>query len=85
VVAGARGQFKGTGTINGADAYGFMLTAIDGQASGGGGADRFRIKIWDRSQSADGSAGVVYDNQMGAADDADPSTALGGGEIVIQK
>jgi len=36
VVAGARAQFKGLGTINGTGNYGFMLTAIDGQISGGG-------------------------------------------------
>ena len=30
VVAGARAQFKGTGTVNGSGNYGFILTAIDG-------------------------------------------------------
>ena len=80
VIAGARAQFKGVGTINGTGNYGFMLTAIDGQISGGGGVDKFRIKIWD-------SGGIVYDNQMGNADDADlaPATAIGGGNIVIHK
>jgi hypothetical protein len=38
--------------------------------------DRFRIKIWD-------AAGVVYDNQMGLADDGNPTTLLGGGSIKI--
>jgi hypothetical protein len=80
VIAGARAQYKGSGTINGAGSYGFMLTAIDGQVSGGGGVDRFRIKIWDTATGQ-----VVYDNQMGAGDDATPSTALGGGSIVIHK
>jgi len=28
---------------------------------------------------------VVYDNQAGASDDADATTALGGGSIVIHK
>ena len=55
-----------------------MLTAIDGQIPGGGGVDKFRIKIWDK-----GSGGVVYDNQMGASDTADPTTAIAGGSIVI--
>jgi len=32
----------------------------------------------------DGDA-VVYDNQMGASDADDPTTALGGGSIVIHK
>jgi hypothetical protein len=76
VVAGARAQYKGTGTINGSGSYSFMLTVIDGQRPGGGGVDRFRLKVW-------GAGGVVYDNQMGNGDDAPASTALGGGSIVI--
>ena len=80
VVAGARAQFKGTGKINGTGNYGFMLTAIDGQVNGGGGVDRFRIKIWDSD-----SGGVVYANQTGASDNADPATAVQGGSIVIHK
>jgi|GEM_PF-905663 len=81
VVAGARAQYKGTGTINGSGNYGFLLTAIDGQIQGGGGVDKFRIKIWDKNQ---GDV-IVYDNQMGAGDDATPTTVLGGGSIVIHK
>ena len=77
VVGGAKARFKGTGTVNGSGNYGFMLTAIDGQ---NGSPDRFRIKIWNKDTGV-----VVYDNQMGAADDADPTTALGGGSIVIHK
>lgn len=80
VVAGPKAQFKGSGMINNDGDYGFMLTAIDGQLNGGGGTDKFRIKIWDKATEA-----VVYDNQVGAPDDADPSTALGGGSIVIHK
>jgi hypothetical protein len=80
VVAGARAQFKGTGRINGAGNYGFLLTAIDGQVSGGGGLDRLRMKIWDI-----GSGRVVYDNQPGAPDSGDDATELAGGSIVIHK
>jgi hypothetical protein len=59
-----------------------MLTAIDGQTSGGGGTDKFRMKIWIKY--ANGSDGpVVYDNQMNAADDSNPTTVLGGGSIQI--
>ncbi|MCI0460501.1 MAG: PKD domain-containing protein, partial [Gemmataceae bacterium] len=79
VVSGAKARFRGTGTVNGASGYSFELTAWDGQATGGGGVDRFRIKIWQGNQ---GNA-VVYDNQLGAPDGADPTTALGGGSIVI--
>ena len=81
VVAGARAQFKGTGTINGAGHYGFLITAIDGQISGGGGVDKFRIKIWDR----DNAGGVVYDNHRGESENGDAATAIGGGSIVIHQ
>jgi hypothetical protein len=80
VVAGKKAQFKGSGTINGSRSYDFMLTATDGQQPGSDGVDRFRIKIWDRV-----SGGLVYDNQLNAPDSADPTTALGGGSIVIHK
>jgi len=80
VVAGARAQFKGAGTVNGGGDYGFLLTAIDGQLNGGGGADRFRIKIWDRETGT-----IVYDNQLGADEYGDAATAIGGGSIVIRK
>lgn len=80
VIAAAKAQYKGTGTIDGAGEYGFMLTATDGDRLGGGATDMFRIKIWDKSTNA-----IVYDNQLGAADGADPATALSGGSIVIHK
>ena len=80
VIAGPQVKFKGSGTINGSGNFGFMLSAVDGAVSGGGGTDKFRIKIWD---TATGS--VVYDNQMGATDDGAPTTAIGGGDIVIHK
>jgi hypothetical protein len=47
VVAGAKAQFKGVGTVNGSGEYGMRLTAINGQINGGGDVDKFRIKIWD--------------------------------------
>jgi len=79
VVVGARAQYQGSGTINGSGNYGFMVTVIDGQAPGGGGVDRFRIKIWDKNN---GNA-VVYDTQPGDPDSANPTLSLGGGSIVI--
>jgi streptogramin lyase len=74
VIAGSKAQYKGTGTINGAGLYTFMLTARDSSP------DTFRIKIWDKV-----SGSLVYDNMLGTADGADPTTALGGGSIVIHK
>jgi hypothetical protein len=79
VVSGSRAQYKGTGTINGGGTFGFLLTVTDGQRTGGGGIDRFRIKI------TDGSAIPVYDNQPGETDDAAVTTTLGGGSIVIHE
>ena len=82
VVAGAKAQYKGTGSVNGESGYGFLLTATDGQLSGGGGTDKFRIKIWNVT-----SGTVVYDNVLGAGDDLDNAApqAIGGGSIVIHK
>jgi hypothetical protein len=79
VVAGARAQYKGVGTINGTGNYGFLLTAIDSGVNGGGNTDRIRVKIWDKNRADL----VVYDNQYGASDDGDAATELGGGSIVI--
>ena len=80
VIAGAQAKFKGLGTINNEGEYGFMLTGIDGDLNGGGGADKFRIKIWDK----DGDT-IVYDNQMGEGDDSNAGTEVGGGSIIIHK
>jgi hypothetical protein len=82
-IAGARAQYKGEGTVNRGGNYGFMLTGIDSDRPGGGGEDRFRIKIWDR----DDADKVVYDNQAGAEDDADlavEGTRLTRGSITIR-
>lgn len=83
VVAGEKAQFKGVGTINGEGNYKFLLTAIDGQIIGGGGTDKFRIKIW--WEDTDGLDHIVYDNLLNAPDNANPTTIIGGGSIVIHK
>ena len=79
VVAGPQAKFKGTGTLSGAGNYGFLLSATDGEVNGGGGVDKFRIKIWDKDNNDE----VVYDNQLGAGDNSDPTTIITGGNIVI--
>jgi len=81
VIAGPKAMYKGVGTINGEGSYGFKLTAIDGQINGGGGVDKFRIKIWDM----DNNNLIVFDNNLGMPDDQNPSTALSGGQITIHK
>jgi len=80
VVAGAQAKYKGVGTVNGVDGYGFMISAIDGALPGGGGQDKFRMKIWEVSTEE-----LIYDNQLDAPEDAEPTTILGGGSIVIHR
>jgi len=65
-------QYKGSGTINGAGDYKFMLWAKDLDPDGD---DTFRIKIW--SEDVIASENTVYDN----GSDQD----IGGGSIVIHK
>ena len=85
VVASARAQFKGSGTINGVGGYKFLLTAVDGQLlEPAKKEDRFRIKIWHPDASS-GQEVVDYDNDASAAGTSDDGTALGGGSIVIHK
>ena len=73
VINGTKAQFKGSGTINGTGDYNFLVTVIDSSP------DKIRIRIWNLAGQ------VIYDNQMGASDDAIPNTAIGGGSIVIHK
>jgi hypothetical protein len=83
VVSGFKAQYKGTGSINGAGNYDFALTAYDGDITGGGGVDRFRIRITDPSNSN----AVIFDNRYGQPTDmdvADPQ-AIASGSIVIHK
>jgi hypothetical protein len=74
-----RAQFKGTGTINGSGNYAFLLSGIDGDNFGVRKPDMFRIKIWDVDTGA-----IVYDNNYGADELADPATTIAGGSIQIK-
>jgi hypothetical protein len=80
VVAGPQAKYKGSGTINDAGDYGFMLTAIDADLTPSTDVDGFRIKIWDKATD-----GTVYDNKMGESDDSAATADIGGGNIVIHK
>ena len=81
VVAGAKAKYKGVGTINGTGDYGFMISAIDAKLTNSTDRDLFRIKIWDRNDADR----IVYDNEIGKDENGDPTTAIGGGSIVIHK
>jgi K(+)-stimulated pyrophosphate-energized sodium pump len=78
VISEARAQYKGTGTINGAGNYGFILTAVGKRGRGVGGLGRFRIKIWDKATGR-----TVYDNDLGYPDSATPTTVISSGSITI--
>jgi alpha-tubulin suppressor-like RCC1 family protein len=82
VVSGPKAQYKGSGTVNDAGDYAFLLTVTDGDVNGGRGNDQFRIKIWDKT-----TGGVIYDNMRGASDNPnDPGWSpqvIGGGSVVI--
>jgi PKD repeat protein len=87
VVAGARAQFKGAGTINGEGQYKFMLTALDADINANDSfeVDRFRIRIWEEDEYGTETV-VYYDNGLGADhDDDNATTEIGGGSIVIHK
>jgi hypothetical protein len=79
VVAGNKAWYKGSGRINGQGDYGFLLAATDG-ALAPKGSDKFRIRIWSKNPVK-----RVYDTMMDLPDDADPTTPLKWGFIVIQK
>jgi len=83
VIAGPNAKYKGEGTIQGMDgSYGFMLTAVDGQVSGGGDVDKFWIKIWNVFDDED----IIYDNQDSGNENEDAAVqAIANGQIVIHK
>jgi hypothetical protein len=87
VIAGAKAMFKGTGTINDEGSYKFMISAIDGDLKIPNEPDKFRIKIWEEliDENEFEVEIVIYDNNPGSDEDADPTTELGGGQILIHK
>jgi hypothetical protein len=79
-IIGSRVQTAGTGTLNGASGYGFLLTGIDGKIDGKKLPDKVRIKIWKQSTGQ-----IIYDSQMDAPDSAAAALVLGGGNMTIHK
>ncbi len=76
VVSGAKVRFKGSGTINGAGDFAFLVSAVDGALNGS--ADTFRMQISDKTTGI-----IIYDSEMGSGNGAPATTVLGGGSIVI--
>ncbi|MBC6369073.1 HYR domain-containing protein, partial [Algoriphagus sp. AK58] len=79
VISGAKATYRGVGTVNGLGSHKFMVTAIDGDLRGE--LDKFRIRVWANGSSSD----VIYDNEYSLAENAEATTLLGGGSIVIHK
>lgn len=79
VISGAKATYRGVGTVNGRGSHKFMVTAIDGDLIGK--TDKFRIRVWADGSSSD----VIYDNELSASENAEATTELGGGSIVIHK
>ena len=73
VVGGPVAQYKGDGVEQGSsEVLEFLLTAKDGQVTGGGGVDRLRLKVWVKATGE-----VVYDTGSDLAIDS--------GNIAIHK
>jgi hypothetical protein len=70
--------YKGSGKITGKGDYAFLISVIDGGSKPA--QDKIRIKIWNKATGA-----VIYDTQPNAADNADPTTPLTRGGLVIDK
>ena len=82
VVSGPKAQYKGSGQVNGSGNYGFLLTVTDGQLTGGGGFDKFRLKVVNKATNT-----VVYDNAFGSSEDMDVANpqVIASGSILIHK
>jgi len=81
VIAGAKAMYKGVGTMNGEGNFEFKLSAIDEKQTSSTDTDLFRIKIVDKDTGT-----LIYDNKVSETDDnADPTTEISGGSIVVHK
>lgn len=80
-VQGGRGQFEGSGTINGSGDYKFTLNTTAGAALGGSEPGRFGLKIW-HLDSATGAQVVDYDNRHAGPGSTGPAMQ---GEILLQR
>ncbi len=78
VISGPNAIFAGRGELNGAPNYDFLVSAWDSGSSKA--PDRIRVKIWNRVTGQ-----VIYDTQLGSADNISPQTALASGNIVVKE
>ncbi len=78
VIRGTKVQYQGSGTLSGSGDYSFVVTAVNGQA--GGGADRLRMRIWDRATGE-----LVFDNERSSGPTTEPVCRVDGGSVVIHR
>ena len=86
LVNGETARLTGTGIVDGKGGYGILISMVDDDtkiAREGKGrppmikSDRLRVKIWDREGI------VIYDTQVGEADDAVATTHIGVGSVEV--
>ena len=75
VISGSQALLEGSGTVNSAGSYGFLISVIAPSS----GQDLFRVKIWDKTNGS-----VLYDSQPGSADAAAPTSTTSGISIILQ-
>lgn len=75
VIDGNKVQLKGIGTVNGSGNYTIFVSMLD--LSKKSKQDKIRIKITDSSNN------VIYDNQIGNPEAADPTTTITKGSLKI--
>jgi hypothetical protein len=77
-ISGYKAVFKGSGKIvGGQSGINFIMYVTDG-ALDGTGVDKVRIKIYNKNTNQ-----VYYDNQPGASDTDNPTTAVGSGSAIV--
>ena len=74
-----KAQLKGTGTINSIGSYIFLITMIDSGLPEGQHQDKLHIKITDTNGQ------LIYDNQPGSSDTADPTVQITNGAIKVHQ
>lgn len=85
VISGEKkATYRGVGSVNGSGSHYFVVTVIDGDAPGGNGTDYFRIVVYENGSTSP-SGQPIYDNELEGSLNADASTEIGGGSIVIHK
>ena len=79
IINNNKAQLKGKGAINGNGDYTFLITMIDSGLPEGQRQDKIRIKITNTNGQ------LIYDNQPGSSDTADPTVQITNGAIKVHQ